>query len=55
MVKADPNQKLEGERFMGPFTVTKLFDNGTIQLTKATTSGAVSQVWNIRLLKLARD
>ena len=51
MVKADPNQKLEGERFMGPFTVTKLFHNGTVQLTKATTSGAVLQVWNIRLLK----
>ena len=51
MVKADPNRKLKGERFMGPFTVTKLFDNGTAQLTKATTSGAVSQVWNIRLLK----
>ena len=51
MVEDDPNRKLEGARFKGPYTVSRLFDNGTVQLTKATNGGAVSQTWNIRLLK----
>ena len=51
MVKDDPSQKLEGKRFMGPYTVTNVFDIGAVQLTKATNGGAVSQTWNIRLLK----
>ena len=52
MVEDDPNRKLEGARFKGPYTVSRLFDNGTVQLTKATNGGAVSQTWNIRLLML---
>ena len=35
MVKADPSRKLEGERWIGPCTVTQVFeDNGTLQLTR---------------------
>ena len=35
MVKADPSRKLEGERWIGPHTVTQVFeDNGTLQLTR---------------------
>jgi len=51
MVKADPSRKLEGVRFKGPFTVTQVNDNGTLQLSKATNGGAVLQTWNIRNVK----
>ena len=52
MVQADPHRKLEGVRWMGPYTVTRLYDNGTAQLSKAATNGgAVLQTWNIRLMK----
>ena len=34
-VKADPSRELEGERWIGPHTVTQVFaDNGTSQLTR---------------------
>jgi hypothetical protein len=48
MVRLNPNRKLSGARFDGPYTVTQVFDNGTVQLSKATNSGAVLQTWNIR-------
>ena len=51
MVKADPSRKLEGARFVGPMTVTQVYDNGTVQLSKATNGGAVLQTWNIRNIK----
>ena len=51
MVAADPDRKLEGARFVGPYTVSQVYDNGTAKLTKATTRGAVSQTWNIRNLR----
>jgi hypothetical protein len=43
MVRLDPNRKLSGARFDGPYTVTQVFDNGNIQLSKATNGGAVLQ------------
>ena len=50
MVKADPSRELEGEHWIGPCTVTKVFeDNDTSQLTRnAPTRGgaAVSESWN---------
>ena len=51
MIEADPSRKLEGARFVGPYTVSRVYDNGTAKLTKATTGGAVSQTWNIRNLR----
>jgi hypothetical protein len=48
MVKLDPNRKLSGARFEGPYTVTQVYDNGTVQLSKATNGGAVLTTWNIR-------
>ena len=51
MIDADPSRKLEGARFVGPYTVSQVYDNGTAKLTKATTRGAVSQTWNIRNLR----
>jgi hypothetical protein len=47
MVRLDPNRKLAGARFDGPYTVTQVYDNGTVQLSKATNGGAVLQIWNI--------
>ena len=32
-------------------TVTQVYDNGTVQLSKATNGGAVLQTWNIRNIK----
>ena len=53
MVENDPSRKLEGARWIGPYTVTAVYDNGTLQLSKAapTRGGAVSQRWNIRQVK----
>jgi hypothetical protein len=55
MIREDPNRKLQGARFTGPYTVTKLFDNGTVQLSKATHGGAVLQTWNIRNITPCKD
>jgi transposase InsO family protein len=41
MVRLNPNRKLSGARFDGPFRVTQVFDNGTVQLSKASNGGAV--------------
>ena len=51
MIQQDPHRKLEGARFNGPYTVSQVYDNGTVQLTQAANGGAVSQRWNIRQLR----
>jgi hypothetical protein len=51
MVKEDPHCKLEGAPFSGPYTVNQVYDNGTVQLSKATNGGAVLTTWNIRNVK----
>ena len=49
-VKQNPNRKHgEGtDQYIGPYTVSQVNDNGTVQLSRATTRGAVYQTWNIR-------
>ena len=47
-VKLDPNRKHGVDFYSGPQTVSHVYDNGTVKLTRATTKGAVSQTWNIR-------
>ena len=49
-VKQMPNRKHgEGaDQCRGPYAVTRVNDNGTVQLSRATTRGAVLQTWNIR-------
>ena len=47
MIEADPNRKLEGAQFIGPYTVLKVNDNGTVQLSKAAPGGAEFTTWNI--------
>ena len=41
MVQEDPNRKLEGAQFSGPYMVTQVYDIGTVQLSKATRRGTV--------------
>lgn len=48
MVREDPHRKFGGPHKSGPYTVSQVFDNGTVQLNKATTGGAVYSTWNIR-------
>ena len=49
MILQDPNRKHGEPLFKGPYTVTQVYNNGTVQLTKAADNGgAVSQTWNIR-------
>ena len=56
MVRLDPNRKHGTDRFSGPWTVTRVNDNGTLQLRKdAVRGGAVYQTWNIRNVDPCRD
>ena len=50
MVRQDPSRKYGSERYTGPYSITKVYDNGTVRLKKATRKrgGAVYQTWNIR-------
>jgi NADH:ubiquinone oxidoreductase subunit len=49
MVRLDPNRKHGTDQFKGPFTVTQVYDNGTVKLSRATPAGgAVYETWNIR-------
>ena len=57
MVKQMPNRKHGSAQFKGPYTVTKVNDNGTVQLKQVTSDGggAVYQTWNIRNLDPCKD
>ena len=49
MVKQSPNRKHGESQYSGPYTVTRVNDNGTLQLRQdAQDGGAVFQTWNIR-------
>ena len=49
MIKHDPNRKHGADKYTGPFTITKVYDNGTVKLSKeAKNGGAVFETWNIR-------
>ena len=47
MIKENPNRKHGSPQYSGPLTVTAVYDNGTVQLSKATNGGAVYQTWNV--------
>ena len=51
MVEADPSVEMAGQWFIGPSTITQVHDNGAVQLSQTTDSGAVLQTWNIRKLR----
>ena len=49
MLRQDPSRKHGADRFRGPFTVTRVYDNGTVKLSRATPAGgAVYETWNVR-------
>jgi len=50
-IKHDPNRKHGDDTYKGPLRVTRVNDNGTLQLRKELTNGnAQTQTWNIRNL-----
>ena len=55
MVNRKPNRKHGSSQFKGPYTVTRVNDNGTVKLTRATPSGAVYETWNIRNIDPCMD
>jgi cobalamin-dependent methionine synthase I len=56
MIKQDNNRKHEDALYQGPFTVTRVYDNGTVDLQQQTLRGGVlTQRWNIRNLHPCRD
>lgn len=55
MINEDPNRKHGSQQYSGPYTVTSIYDNGTVKLSKAADGGAVSQTWNIRNLYPCMD
>ena len=55
MVKLDPNRKHGVDHYKGPYTVSQVNDNGTVKLTRVTTSGAVVQTRNIRNIEPCSD
>ena len=49
MVRLDPSRKHGTPKYEGPYTIERVYDNGTVRLTKdAPDGGAVRQTWNIR-------
>ena len=56
MVRRNPHRKHGTDRQQGPYTVTRVNDNGTLRLTKVTAQGgAVSQTWNVRNVDPCKD
>ena len=56
MVRQNPNRKFGSDRQLGPYTVTRVNDNGTLRLAKVTNNGgAVFQTWNVRNIDPCRD
>ena len=52
MIRHDPNRKHGDDTYKGPYPLTKVNDNGTVQLRKTTPSGgSVLVTWNIRNLR----
>ena len=49
LVAQDPQRKHGEDKYVGPYTVTNVSDNGTVRLMQhAANGGAVYQTWNIR-------
>jgi len=49
VVEQDPNRKYGTDRYKGPFTITRVYDNGRVRLRQRTPAGgAVFQTWNIQ-------
>ena len=52
MINNDPLRKHGSAQFKGPYRVTRVYDNGTVKLTRAAhAGGAVHETWNIRKIQ----
>ena len=52
MINNDPSRKHGSAQFKGPYRVTRVYDNGTVKLTRAAQAGgAVHETWNIRKIQ----
>ena len=51
LVKNPDNRKFGSNPYIGPFTVTSVNNNGTVELQQDLTKGSVTKPWNIRQLK----
>jgi hypothetical protein len=51
LVLQEPNRKHGADRYKGPYSITNVYDNGTVQLMQNTPAGGVvAQTWNVRQL-----
>ena len=51
LIANKPNRKHGSDQYQGPYTVTQVYNNGTVRLQKATArGGVVDETWNIRNL-----
>jgi hypothetical protein len=56
LVHQDPQRKHGSDRYKGPYTISQVYDNGTVKLLQGTNNGGVvTQTWNIRELSPIRD
>ena len=52
MIRHDPSRKHGDDTYKGPYPITVVYDNGTVQLRQTKPSGnAVLQTWNIRKIR----
>ena len=49
------HRKFGDDAFIGPFIITKVNSNGTVQLDQTLSRGRMTQVWNIRKIKPYKD
>jgi hypothetical protein len=56
LIKQDLNRKHGDSMYKGPYTISRVYDNGTVDLQQQTQRGGVlTQRWNIRNLHPCRD
>ncbi len=55
LVKNYNHRKFGDVEFIGPFTIVKVNDNGTVRLNQRLTRGSMTQTWNIRKIKPYKD
>ncbi len=55
LVENSNHRKFGEDPFVGPYTIAKVNDNGTVQLSQRLTRGQMTQTWNIRKIKPYQD
>jgi hypothetical protein len=55
MIKQYQHRKYGQPRYVGPFPIDRVNDNGTVRLRQDTNGGAVYRTWNIRNIHPYKD